>query len=55
MKILQQSRLVFTSGSDTPKFAPHSLSNLIIVVVYVLKISLSRLMNFVLRGCLYSL
>ena len=46
VKILQQSRQVFTSGSETVKLA-RSLFNLIVVVVYVLTRSLSRLTNFV--------
>ena len=32
MKILQQSRQVFTSGSETVKLAPRSLFNLMVVV-----------------------
>ena len=40
MKIVQQSRQVFTSGIDTAKFNATFLFNLIIIVVYVLKISL---------------
>ena len=46
MKILQQSRQVFTSGSETVKLTPCSLFNLIVVVVYVLRIYLSRFTNF---------
>ena len=47
MKIVQQSRQAFTRGNDTVKFNVTFLVNLIVVVFYVLKISLSRFSNFV--------
>ena len=40
MKIIQQSRQVFTSSSETVKLEPRSLLNLIVVVVYVSRIPL---------------
>ena len=38
---------MFTSGSETVKLAPRSLFNLMVVVVYVLRIALKRFTNFV--------
>ena len=44
--LVQQSRQVFTHGSDTVKLEATFLVNLITVVVCVLKISLSLSTNF---------
>ena len=38
---------MFTSSSDAVKLARSSLFNLIIVVIYVLRTSISRFTNFV--------
>ena len=56
VKIQQQSKQVFTSGSESVKLAPRSLFNWIVVAVYVLRISLSRILCFhCLSGYLYPL